>query len=205
MNNTRDHIIHTAFGLFLQKSYKEVTMKNIVDSTGLSKGAFYHYFESKEQLFLEIAELFIFSLFNEGYRDLPEHSLRDFYRACIKNISAMMNQIQHDERFPAIDRENGQIGLNYYTLIFDAIKHVPGFSIQINEMQLKELAIWQKAVENARTRGEIRTAMTDEQIARIFIYTNDGVSIRVLMENAFYELEPTLLKLWDAFYEELKA
>ncbi|MDR1171774.1 MAG: TetR/AcrR family transcriptional regulator [Bacteroidales bacterium] len=28
--------------------YKEVAMKDIVDNAGLSKGAFYHYFDSRE-------------------------------------------------------------------------------------------------------------------------------------------------------------
>ena len=54
MNESKEHIITVASKLFLQKNFKEVTMKEIVDKTGLSKGAFYHYFESKEQLFLEV-------------------------------------------------------------------------------------------------------------------------------------------------------
>ena len=54
---SKEHILITAFSLFLQKSFKEVTMKEIVKETGLSKGAFYHYFESKEQLFLELLQL----------------------------------------------------------------------------------------------------------------------------------------------------
>jgi AcrR family transcriptional regulator len=35
----------------MQKGYKEVTMKDIVDNAELSKGAFYHYFDSKEKVF----------------------------------------------------------------------------------------------------------------------------------------------------------
>jgi hypothetical protein len=144
-------------------------------------------------------------MFNESYIDLPSDSFRGFYRACLQNITTMMNKIREDERFPDTDDHSGEIGLNYYTLIFDAIKHVPGFKHRINEMQLKELAIWQNAVAGARQRGEIRSAMDDEQIARIFIYTNDGVSIRVLMEGTFHTMEPVLLKLWDALYEDLKV
>ena len=59
MNQTKEHIITVACELFLQKSFKEVTMKEIVKQTGLSKGAFYHYFESKEQLFQEVLDFFL--------------------------------------------------------------------------------------------------------------------------------------------------
>jgi AcrR family transcriptional regulator len=40
----------------MQKSYKAVTLKDLIAATGLSNGAFYHYFENKEQLFKEVAD-----------------------------------------------------------------------------------------------------------------------------------------------------
>ncbi len=58
MSDTKAHILMVSLKLFLQKNFKEVTMKEIVEETGLSKGAFYHYFESKEKLFYEIIDYF---------------------------------------------------------------------------------------------------------------------------------------------------
>ena len=52
--NTKEHILNVSFDLFLQKSFNEVTLKNISENTGMSKGAIYYYFETKEQIFLEI-------------------------------------------------------------------------------------------------------------------------------------------------------
>jgi AcrR family transcriptional regulator len=59
MNDTKEHIITTSLKLFLQKNFKEVTMKEIVNATRLSKGAFYHYFESKEKVFKEVVRHFM--------------------------------------------------------------------------------------------------------------------------------------------------
>ena len=56
MKNTKEHILQTSLLLFLQKSYTDVTMSEIVKQTGLSKGAIFHYFSSKEALFKEIAQ-----------------------------------------------------------------------------------------------------------------------------------------------------
>jgi TetR/AcrR family transcriptional repressor of nem operon len=50
MADTRDQILTTAFKLFFEKGYKEVTMSELVKETGLSKGAFYHYFLYSEFL-----------------------------------------------------------------------------------------------------------------------------------------------------------
>ena len=57
MKDTKEHILMIAGQLFLQKSFKEVTMQEIVKETGLSKGAFYHYFTGKDELFLEVLNI----------------------------------------------------------------------------------------------------------------------------------------------------
>ncbi|MDR3129397.1 MAG: TetR/AcrR family transcriptional regulator [Tannerellaceae bacterium] len=51
MKEVKEHILKTALTLFLQKSFKEVIMNDIVEKTGMSKGAFYHYYSSKEKVF----------------------------------------------------------------------------------------------------------------------------------------------------------
>jgi AcrR family transcriptional regulator len=49
--NTRDKILESAKRLFEQKGYHETSMDDIVKISGLSKGAIYGYFDSKESLF----------------------------------------------------------------------------------------------------------------------------------------------------------
>ena len=39
--------------LFLEKGYEETTIDDILEKTGLSKGGFYHYFNSKEEVLSE--------------------------------------------------------------------------------------------------------------------------------------------------------
>ncbi|MDR0424755.1 MAG: TetR/AcrR family transcriptional regulator, partial [Clostridiales Family XIII bacterium] len=58
MKETKEHILSIAQNLFLKKGYKNVTMKELVEKSGFTKGAFYHYFESKESLFREVVERF---------------------------------------------------------------------------------------------------------------------------------------------------
>ena len=60
--NSKDSIIKAAFSLFLQKGFKEVTIKNIMEITKLSKGAIYHHFESKEDIYSATIETYYFEL-----------------------------------------------------------------------------------------------------------------------------------------------
>ena len=47
---SKDQIIQVALSLFSNKGYNETTMADLVTATGLSKGAVYHHFKSKEEI-----------------------------------------------------------------------------------------------------------------------------------------------------------
>jgi AcrR family transcriptional regulator len=48
--------LDTAMGLFMQFGYDQTSVNAIIDAVGVSKGAFYHYFKSKEDLLDAVAE-----------------------------------------------------------------------------------------------------------------------------------------------------
>lgn len=53
----RKHILDTARKVFAEKGFKSVTMKDIVEACEISRGGLYLYFDSTEQIFLEILAL----------------------------------------------------------------------------------------------------------------------------------------------------
>jgi AcrR family transcriptional regulator len=186
--------------LFLQKNFKEVTMKEIVKETGLSKGAFYHYFESKEQLFYEIIDFFFAAILDFDFTQLPGDSLHRFYHANAEQLNTLRFQ------FLANEDDNGEdfITLNFFALLFDAFKLFPEFRTQMEAYHLKERNAWSEVIKNARASGEIQSPLTDEQIAQIFLFTSDGLTMNLTMESNTSDLDKRLASLWDNFYETLK-
>ena len=55
---TKQYICKEAYRLFAELGYKSVTMKDICEKTGLSRGGLYRHYESTEQIFLEIVDGF---------------------------------------------------------------------------------------------------------------------------------------------------
>ena len=47
---TSDKIIKVSYNLFVQKGYEKTSIQDIINELGLSKGAIYHYFKSKEEI-----------------------------------------------------------------------------------------------------------------------------------------------------------
>ncbi|MCD6544443.1 MAG: TetR/AcrR family transcriptional regulator [Flavobacteriaceae bacterium] len=71
---SKSNIIRVAFALFLEKGYKEVTIKNIMEATNLSKGAIYHHFESKEEIYYATIETYYINLFQtSGFTELTDN------------------------------------------------------------------------------------------------------------------------------------
>lgn len=52
----RRELLHKSFELFAQKGYGTITMRQIAEGLGVSTGTLYHYFPSKEAIFLQLVE-----------------------------------------------------------------------------------------------------------------------------------------------------
>lgn len=55
-DDRKQEFLATALELFNEKGYEKTTIQDIIDRMGVSKGAFYHYFESKEDIIEKIAK-----------------------------------------------------------------------------------------------------------------------------------------------------
>ncbi|WP_426348978.1 TetR/AcrR family transcriptional regulator [Alloiococcus sp. CFN-8] len=198
MKNTKEHILNVTFKLFLQKSFKEVTLKEIVEETGLSKGAFYHYFTSKEQLFLELVNNVFSSVLDVPYDRFNKESLYHFY---IDYINYYVENLKENN----MSGEGSAPSFNYISLIFDAIKLFPDFQERLQKSKGVQLISWMNIIQAARQKGEIDSPMSDEQIANMFINTSSGVEMHSIFRGSNEDIGKTLLCLWDGFYQEIKA
>jgi TetR/AcrR family transcriptional regulator, transcriptional repressor for nem operon len=203
MNESKEHIIKVACKQFLQKNFKEVTMNQLVKSTGLSKGAFYHYFESKEQLFLEVVEFFYTTVMKLHYENYSRESFYKFYHEYANEIKKASKEYLSLFRG---NKSEEEFNLNYFVLSFDALKLFPAFRARMVEEQHKELKIWTDVISDARKNGEIKSVISDEQIAQLFIFTSDGVAMHMIMEGIkIEEMVTPFMELWDKLYEQIKV
>ncbi len=200
MNDSREHILRTAFVLFLHKSFKEVTLKEIVEKSGLSKGAFYHYFPSKEKLFHEIVESFYFKILKIDFGSFNNSSFYDFYHDVLNHTVTKFWGIKE-----FLDDSYDDDDITYFTLMLDAVKLFPGFQEQVKDVHSHELTGWEQAIQSALDRGELKSRMTARQIAQLFIYSSDGITPHLVMAGRIRAVHSEIKALWDALYDDLKA
>ena len=70
---TKQYICKEAYQLFAEKGYKSVTMKDICEKTGLSRGGLYRHYDGTEQIFLEIIDGFTQMQSNEFSKKIAQH------------------------------------------------------------------------------------------------------------------------------------
>lgn len=190
---TKNSILEKSLLLFFEKGFKNVTMNDILKATGLSKGGFYHHFESKEALFSELADTLLLSVVEIPYEDFNKQSLYSFYLDYIKYISG--NNLNNSFSLNS---------MNFTTLIYDAIRLMPEFEIRLSSIRKSEEESWNAVVRKAKENGEISSNMSDEMISRLFISSSKGIHYDHTLDNEYHDVKAQLLELWAELYNNLK-
>jgi AcrR family transcriptional regulator len=197
MNETREHIIQVASRLFLQSNYEGVSIQDITQLIGITKGAFYHHFTSKEQLFEEVAHNLAASS-HIHFSALPGDSLRGFYTTLVEHFRTRDASDQEAKLPNALES-----GINAYNLLWDAVRLLPGFRASMESFNTLEHAAWTKAIQAAIDRGEIRRGLDAGKLAKIFMSVPDGVSITSMLKGGPSSVHGEILGLWDTLYQSL--
>jgi AcrR family transcriptional regulator len=192
--DSKKQILQTALKMFLRNPYKEVSLRDIVNEVGLTKGAFYHYYTSKEQLFGETARYFYNNALITNYKNFPKTSLKEFYE---HYLTVMQNPDDFDEI-----KED----VNFFVFLSEASKRVPDFLEIHVAQQKKEIWAWAEIIEVAKRSKEIRTDIPNEELASMFLNMSDGIVMkRTIGKEGGMDALDEIKRDWDNLYNILKT
>lgn len=193
MTDSKQQIVLTALKLFLKHSYKEVSLRDIVNEVGLTKGAFYHYYTSKEQLFEEVVRYFYNHVMITDYKSFPRNSFKEFLQHYLTVL-----QTPHE-----IDEAEGDT--NFFIFISDASKRLSGFKEIHLSQRKKELSAWTDIINTAKNSKEIKSNISGEELARMFLNISDGISMnRAFNRETGEQTINELITEWNNLYKLLK-
>lgn len=166
--DTRQLILDVAFEQFLLNGYKSVTMSSLERETGLTKGAFYHYFKDK----LELFRASIKSKMKEFQLELTKEqeetlSLKDFILLVIEHEEKVNNYFHCNTTKVAETR--------FGFLMADIMRYVPDFRISLMELVNQDIMYWEKILFRAREKGEIRDYLDISSLSQLFANIPESV------------------------------
>lgn len=95
MKTSREELLAIAFKLFVTKGYERTSMVDLARQSGLSKGAFHHYFPRKQDLFEASVEHF-FTDFLPDTELSDETDFDSYTRQCAQGYAnALVQLVEH--------------------------------------------------------------------------------------------------------------
>jgi TetR/AcrR family transcriptional repressor of nem operon len=171
MLKTKDRLLQVAFREFLMHTYKDVTLKHLVMELGVTKGAFYHHFSSKNDVFIQVVDTYLSGfddLFSREYN--PEMMLVENLMVFIEESIRRMHEI-----FSDIGEDVGMV--NFYGFMLEAFKYYPDFKKKVTETQKqKELTCYVDYINEAKRHMEIRISVDSLLLAEMIRNLIDGIA-----------------------------
>ena len=112
--NRKNQILEAAFEVFVKKGYSKTTMDDIVLVSNLSKGALYHYYGSKKELFLALIDHWEIYTFKDFYDKKSQNNkssdiLRFFGENVIKTLKNKKHAYIAEVEFWAMSNQDHEI------------------------------------------------------------------------------------------------
>jgi len=193
---TKLHILSTAFNLFSKKGFKEITMKDLVKASGLSKGAFYHYFKSKEELYDQALETYLTG-FLENMK--PEHDVNLSVREMLKTMFSQFASLAENMEKTGKEGEGGSLSA-YMLFIQSAIQRprIREIAKQFGHIYFSQFNLFIKA---AQEKGEIRKDLNPEVLTLHIASVMEGLvliySFGIEMESLNTSFNQVIDQLFD--------
>jgi TetR/AcrR family transcriptional regulator, transcriptional repressor of aconitase len=169
----REQILEGARRCFAENGYEGATVTRLEREVGLSRGAIFNYFPSKEDLFIELAE-------------------RD---------SVRMSEVWIEGGLEAVVREVMELDaawLSVYLELFRRVRNDPSFRARIEERQ-KEIAPANRArIEEAQRSGEFRDDLGAKEIGTFVSLVLNGLALQRASGDDLPSTELVLSLLRDA-------
>jgi len=195
MTDTREYIIDEAFKLFLRQSYEAVSISIISDSIGLTKGALYHHFENKEELFRAVIDKH-FKEIVPVVVNSDTITLKDYIEVCVKHTEKILRHIFSDnEQFTP---------LNYMSLIADCFRHYTGFTEAKFGYIDNEIKVIKQILDHAIERGEIRNDIDTNIVALQMFSLNIGMASDIVRNRSIEATLHSMKLQLDQLYKLLK-
>ena len=148
---SKEKILDAALQVFLTKGFERTSMNDIVNESKFTKGAIYHYFSSKENIFAEAMKR-LFSEMENWYESVfkglkSSKKIIQTHFTAIGDMKGFLNNISHTQDIAEF---------NYYTLMLDAMIKLPGFKDIYQDNHKTYLKSFAGLIRSEQEKGIIR-------------------------------------------------
>ncbi|TRO53417.1 TetR/AcrR family transcriptional regulator [Candidatus Bathyarchaeota archaeon] len=191
-NETHQTILNTAQQLFAVKGYNGTSMNDIVKESGVSKGAIYNHFESKERLFLSLMEVQTqvgFSQLEATFSD-DDTSVDKLKKILAVTFSGSVS----------CPRELCMMQTEFMVSASRIESIVP--ELQKRYRMIRDFMV--AIIEDGKRRGEIKEELDSESIVTLVFATLDGLGFQYSTLGIAFDTDRLLAQLMEMVLREIQ-
>ncbi len=175
-DNRKLEFLQTALELFYEKGYENTTIQDIIDHLDVSKGAFYHYFKSKEDVIVAIAR---------GYTDRAVSIMKTIIsRTDLSAVDKLNEILKSVNEFKFRERE-------WRSKFRGAIKSEENFKLHnkmIHLMKQDAIGLFKELFDSGVEEGVFGDPVNSLEMADFFLNTIFSLNMAVdELENRLYD------------------
>lgn len=179
-------ILETALELFLEKGYSVVSIRELIEQLGISKGGFYHHYPSKEALFLAVVEEAL-STWSNSVAAVTANTSR--------SVEARLRQLF----LLPVERRG-----SYYALLHEGLRELAYVRTRSSGFVRELLRLCEELLVEGQKRGEVREFVDCETWAFQIASTIEGASLLASL-GSISGLKDHLLRCFENTWRGVKA
>jgi AcrR family transcriptional regulator len=187
---TRQRLYNAAIELIDKKGFSHVTISDITEKAGVSKGNFYHYFKSKDEVLIE-EFLKIDTFFEETLEEVSNK-----HRSPLKQLAAFT-----EASFQYFNDVGVTVVRAVYSSEVDPAMKKPKLAFPNRPVT----GIIGHLVKEAQERGELRKDMSAETITEYYLQSFRGAIYEWCLQDGQFDLIKAYKRFIKLIFEGLKA
>lgn len=191
-----DKILKPAFKLFLTNNYESVSTPKLEKESGLTRGALFYKYKSKEALFRAVVDRYILDFLSQNVTITNNITLKEYMDLFLNALMIRMDSM----RSLGIDN----VHRGFFNLMYEALKYYPDFAEKFSLFFESSLERWTLVVQQALDSGEIESKSEAKAIARHFQSLYTGMAFEQSLGNGldFEELQKAYLDYYNSMKKE---
>ncbi|PLR96757.1 TetR/AcrR family transcriptional regulator [Bacillus sp. T33-2] len=185
-------ILDSALACFAKKGYEAATIDDIVARSGISKGAIYNYFKSKDEIYLE--------LMTQDTRDKNIQIIRQIseYKTALEKVHYLFDMYLSLDPF---DDGNKASILVHYEFKLHSSRNQELIRVFKERRDELFITLLKSVIKDGQNAGEFNKAIDPVLYADLFWTMIDGVTLQTVYEN--YPYHEVLKELKNIYIEKL--
>jgi len=195
----KEELFNATFRLFILHGYDGVSLGDIEKATGMSRGAIFHYADSKLDLFRQVVEQYVLDRqsIDTKIRVGEDPSLSEFIDAYIDGVKRTMTELMMlmGEGVTFVECSRAYLSIIQQTAVL-----FPDLSERQQQSITREQQVWQQVISRSVERGEVQPDIDMELMAQTFIALFYGRAYRDSLTNGLDAdlLKRQMLQLYEA-------